>query len=229
MNQFEIIAEVRERQGKGASRRLRRTGYIPAILYGGGKDPLSIQLEHNSVLKHTEHEAFYSHILTLKLPDGDEPVVLKDMQRHPFKTQVMHMDFLRINEDEQLTMRVPLHFINEDICVGVRTGGGVISHLMTELEIVCLPRALPEYIDVDVAELELNAALHLSDIVAPEGVEITALTRGGDPAQTVVSVQIPRAVVEPEVVEGEAIEGEVPEGVEPGEGGEEAESEDDGS
>ena len=219
MNQFEIIAEARDRQGKGASRRLRHADYVPAILYGAGKDPVCLQLEHNNVLKHTELEAFYSHILTLILPNGSERVVLKDMQRHPHKSQIMHMDFLRVDENEQLTMRVPLHFINEDVCVGVKTGGGVISHLVTELEIVCLPRDLPEYIDVDVAALELGAALHLSDISVPAGVQIASLIQGGDPAQSVVSVQIPRAIVEPEEGEGEAEEGEIVEGVEPEEEG----------
>lgn len=223
MNQFEISAEARERKGKGASRRLRRTGYVPAILYGAGKDPVTLQLEQNDVHKHTELEAFYSHILTLKMPSGAERVVLKDMQRHPFKAQVMHMDFLRINENEKLTMRVPLHFINEDTCVGVKTGGGVISHLITELEILCLPRDLPEYIEVDVGALDLGDAIHLGEITVPEGVEVAALVQGGDEGQSVVSVQIPRAIVEPEEVEGELLEGEEAAGGEPvaGEGDEE--------
>jgi len=205
MEQFEIVAAQRDDKGKGASRRLRRTGYIPGILYGAGKDPVSIQLEHNDVLKHTDVEAFYSHILTLKLPDSSERVVLKDMQRHPFRAQVMHMDFLRIDENEKLTMRVPLHFINEENCVGVKTGGGVISHLMTELEILCLPRDLPEYIEIDVEHLDLGDAIHLSEVTVPEGVEIVSLAHGGDAAQSVVSVQVPRAVIEPEPgVEDEA-------------------------
>jgi large subunit ribosomal protein L25 len=205
MEQFEIVAAQRDDKGKGASRRLRRTGYIPGILYGAGKDPVSIQLEHNDVLKHTDVEAFYSHILTLKLPDSSERVVLKDMQRHPFRAQVMHMDFLRIDENEKLTMRVPLHFINEENCVGVKTGGGVISHLMTELEILCLPRDLPEYIEIDVEHLDLGDAIHLSEVTVPEGVEIASLAHGGDAAQSVVSVQVPRAVIEPEPgVEDEA-------------------------
>jgi large subunit ribosomal protein L25 len=229
MNQFEIAAEARDVKGKGASRRLRRAGYVPGILYGAGKDPVNIQLEHDDVVKHTELEAFYSHILTLKLPEGSERVVLKDMQRHPFRAQVMHMDFLRIAENEQLTMRVPLHFINESACVGVRTGGGVIYHLMTELEIVCLPRDLPEYIEVDVAELELGAALHLSDISVPEGVEIASLNQGGDPGQPIVSVQIPRVEVEPEELEEEEVEGELGETPEATEGDAEAAPSDDDS
>ena len=198
MEQFEIVAALRDDKGKGASRRLRRTGYVPGILYGSDKDPVSIQLEHNDVLKHTELEAFYSHILTLKLPSGSERVVLKDMQRHPYKAQVMHMDFLRVRENEMLTMRVPLHFINEETCVGVKDHGGVVSHLMTELEILCLPRDLPEYIEVDVVELDVGDSLHLSDLKIPEGVEIAALASGGDAAQPVVSVQVPRVAAEPE-------------------------------
>ena len=228
MNQFEIAASERADKGKGASRRLRRAGMVPGILYGAGKDPLSIQLEHNSMVKATETEAFYSHILTMKLPTGDERVVLKDLQRHPHKSQIMHMDFLRIDENEELTMRVPLHFVNEDKCIGVKNSGGVISRLMTELEINCLPRNLPEYIEIDVASLDVGDAVHLSDITVPEGVEIAALASGGDAGQTVVSVQIPRAVVEPEdVEEGEVAEGEPIEGEAPPEEPEEGTSEDD--
>lgn len=206
MEDFAIVAALRDDKGKGASRRLRRTGYVPGILYGADKDPVSIQLEHNDVLKHTELEAFYSHILTLKLPSGSERVVLKDMQRHPYKAQVMHMDFLRVSENEMLTMRVPLHFVNEEKCVGVKDHGGVVSHLITELEILCLPRDLPEYIEVDVLELDIGDAVHLSDLKVPEGVEIAALASGGDPAQPVVSVQVPRVVAEPEEGDDEAEE-----------------------
>ena len=209
MEQFEIVAALRDDKGKGASRRLRRTGYVPGILYGSDKDPVSIQLEHNDVLKHTELEAFYSHILTLKLPNGSERVVLKDMQRHPYKAQVMHMDFLRVRENEVLTMRVPLHFINEETCVGVKDHGGVVSHLMTELEILCLPRDLPEYIEVDVIGLDVGDSLHLSDLKIPEGVEIAMLASGGDSAQPVVSVQVPRVAAEPE--EGDEADDDAPE------------------
>lgn len=209
MEDFAIVAAPRDDKGKGASRRLRRTGYVPGILYGADKDPVSIQLEHNDVLKHTELEAFYSHILTLKLPTGSERVVLKDMQRHPYKAQVMHMDFLRVSENEMLTMRVPLHFTNEEKCVGVKDHGGVVSHLMTELEILCLPRNLPEYIEVDILALDVGDSLHLSDLKVPEGVEIAALASGGDPAQPVVSVQVPRVAAEPEEGDDEG-DGEAP-------------------
>ena len=203
MNQFEISADARELKGKGASRRLRRTGFIPGILYGAGKDPVNIQLEHNSVVKHTEVEAFYSHILTLQLPSGDERVVLKDMQRHPYRELILHMDFLRVDESEKLAMRVPLHFVNEEACAGVKAGG-VVSHVLTELDILCLPRDLPEYIEIDVGGLDLGDSIHLSDVSVPSGVEIAALIHGGDDAQSVVSVQMPRVVVEPEPSESEA-------------------------
>ena len=203
MEDFEIVAQARERKGKGASRRLRRTGYIPGILYGANKDPVNIQLEHNDVIKHTDLEAFYSHVLTLKLPSGGERVVLKDMQRHPYKAQVLHMDFLRVDENEKLAMRVPFHFINEDTCLGVKAGG-VLSHVMTEIDILCLPRDLPEYIEVDVEHLELGDSLHLSDLTIPTGVEIAALAHGGDDAQSVVSVQVPRVIAEPEETSAEA-------------------------
>ncbi|MFT4581349.1 MAG: large subunit ribosomal protein L25 [Gammaproteobacteria bacterium] len=191
MEQFEITAEARELKGKGASRRLRHTGYIPAIVYGAGQEPVNIQLEHNDVIKHTEHEAFYSHILSLKLPTGTERVVLKDMQRHPYKALVLHMDFLRVNEKEKLTMRVPLHFINEETSLGVKSGG-VVSHVITELEVLCFPRDLPEYIEVDVANMNLGDTLHLSDITVPSGVEIASLLHGGDDALPVVSIQLPK-------------------------------------
>ena len=225
MNQFEISADARELKGKGASRRLRRTGFIPGILYGAGKDPVNIQLEHNSVVKHTEVEAFYSHILTLQLPSGDERVVLKDMQRHPYRELILHMDFLRVDESEKLAMRVPLHFINEEACAGVKAGG-VVSHVLTELDILCLPRDLPEYIEINVGGLDLGDSIHLSDVSVPSGVEIAALVYGGDDAQSVVSVQMPRVVIEPEPGESEAAA--VSEGEGEGEGeGEEAASDSD--
>lgn len=211
MEQFEIVVATRDVKGKGASRRLRRNGYVPGILYGSGKSPVNIQLDHNYVMKLADVEAFYSRILTLSLPTGNERVVLKDMQRHPHKARIMHIDFLRINENEELTMRIPLHFINEDICDGVKTGGGVITHVITELEILCLPRDLPEYIEVDVEALKLGESLHLSDITVPEGVQIAALVHGGDPGQSIVSVQQPRIVLEPQELEEALAEGEIDE------------------
>lgn len=203
MEVFEINANLRDVQGKGASRRLRRAGLVPAVVYGGGEDPVNIQLEHNDVLLHTNHEAFYSHILSLIVDGKPQRVVVRDMQRHPYKHLISHIDFQRINENQALTMRVPLHYINEEQCVGVKTGGGIISHLITELEISCLPKDLPEYIEVDVLELEIGEALHLSDLKVPDGVEIAALLHGGDPTQPVVSVHAPRVEVEETPVDGD--------------------------
>ncbi|MDE0841022.1 MAG: 50S ribosomal protein L25/general stress protein Ctc [Porticoccaceae bacterium] len=178
---FTLNAKGREVSGKGASRRLRRlAGEIPGIVYGGKKDPQSITLVHKDVLKALENEAFYSHIVRLDIDGKSQDVVLKDLQRHPAKTAILHMDFLRISKTTALTIRVPLHFINEDACVGVKQDGGIISHTMSELEIQCLPKDLPEYIEVDVAALALGETLHISDIKLPLGVESVALNHGSD-------------------------------------------------
>ncbi|MDA9372364.1 50S ribosomal protein L25/general stress protein Ctc [Porticoccaceae bacterium] len=178
---FTLHAKGREVSGKGASRRLRRlAGEIPAIVYGGKKDPQSLTLIHKDVLKALENEAYYSHIITLDVDGKSQDVVLKDVQRHPAKTAILHLDFLRINKTTALTIRVPLHFINEDNCVGVKKEGGIISHTMSELEVQCLPKDLPEFIDVDVSELALGSTLHISDIKLPKGVESVALSHGSD-------------------------------------------------
>ena len=145
-----------------------------------------------------EHEAFFSHILTIKVNGSSERVVLKDLQRHPYKASLLHIDFQRVSESEELTMRIPLHFVNEDKCPGVKTGGGVISHIMTEVEINCLPKDLPEYIEVDLISLEVGDSIHLGDLKMPAGVVITALQHGGDPSLPVLSVHVPRVVEEPE-------------------------------
>ncbi|MGQ0658535.1 MAG: 50S ribosomal protein L25/general stress protein Ctc [Chromatiales bacterium] len=191
MQQFEVNAEKRVAQGKGASRRLRRAGKAPGILYGAGKAPLPIQVSNNDMLLHLEHEAFYSHILTLKLDGAAERVVLKALQRHPFKPIIMHVDLLRVDEAKKLHMRVPLHFVNEGTCVGVKTGGGVLSHLSSELEITCLPKHLPEYIEVDVGSMNVGDTLHVSDLALPSGVEAA-----GDAGQGVISCHIPKVVTE---------------------------------
>ncbi len=198
MEQFEIIAEPREDMGKGASRRLRREGKVPGVVYGAQKDANSIMMSQNEIMHHLENEAFYSHILTLQVGKKKEKVVLKDLQRHPYKPVVLHVDLQRIDENVKLTMRVPLHFVNEDRCIGVKQDGGVVSHVMTDLEIICLPKDLPEYIEVDLAEVNVGEGIHLSDLKMPEGVEIAALIHGGDAAQTVATVHIPKIVIEVE-------------------------------
>jgi large subunit ribosomal protein L25 len=178
---FTLHAKGREVSGKGASRRLRRlTGEVPAIVYGGKKDAQSITLIHKDVIKALENEAFYSHIISLDVDGKSEDVIVKDVQRHPAKTAILHLDFLRISKTTALTIRVPLHFINEDSCIGVKKEGGIISHTMSELEVQCLPKDLPEYIEVDVSELALGSTLHISDITLPKGVESVALSHGSD-------------------------------------------------
>lgn len=198
MQSFEINAEPREDVGKGASRRLRKAGKVPGIIYGTKKDAVMISMDQNKLGNQLEHEAFYSHILTLNLDKGSEQVVLKDLQRHPYKRQILHVDFQRIDAKQKLTMRVPLHFINEGTSVGVKQGGGVVSHVMTDLEISCLPKDLPEYIEVDLLEVNVGEAVHLSDLKLPEGVEIYSLLHGGDASASVASIHLPKAVEEVE-------------------------------
>lgn len=188
---FELQAEPRAEQGKGASRRLRRAGKLPAIVYGAGKEPVSITLDHNTVWLSQQHEAFYSHILTVKLGGRSERVILRDMQRHPVKPLIMHIDLQRVLENELLRVHVPLHFLNEDNCVGVKTEGGMISHQAVEVEVECLPKDLPEYIEVDVGPLHVGDSLHLSQISLPAGISLVALSHDHD--LPVVSVLKTRA------------------------------------
>ncbi len=193
---FSINAETRTDTGKGASRRLRHADLTPAIVYGGGADAVSITLKHNEVLQHVEHEAFFSHILDLNLDGKVQKVVLRDMQRHPSKHIVMHMDFLRVSDKEALTMHVPLHFTGEDVAPGVKVGGGVVSHLVIEVEVSCLPKDLPEYIEVDMSKLELGDSVHLSDLTLPEGVSLVELSHGDDHDGAVASIHATRAALE---------------------------------
>ena len=193
MNNFELVAEKREDVGKGASRRLRHAGKLPGIVYGAEKEPAMITLDHNAVMHSLDNEAFYSHILTLNIGKSSEKVVLKDLQRHPYKRLLMHIDLLRVNENEALTMRVPIHYINEEKAVGVKQSGGVISHVMTEIDVVCLPKDLPEYIQVDMLEVELDQTVHLSDLVLPEGVQLYSVLHGGDDTLPVAAIHSPKA------------------------------------
>ncbi len=192
---FEVNVELREDLGKGASRRLRRLeDRIPGIVYGAGKKPQPISVSHKEIIKHLEDEAFYSHILTLKAGKKTEKVILKDLQRHPFKPKVTHADFMRISATQKLQTSVPLHFINEENCPGVKAGG-VVNHSYTTVEVSCLPKNLPEYIEVDMANAEMDAIIHLSDIVLPKGVEIVELSHGEDHDQAVATIHKTRAAV----------------------------------
>jgi large subunit ribosomal protein L25 len=193
---FELRAEVRTDAGKGASRRLRHQGKVPAILYGAGEPPLMLLLEHNPVMHSLENEAFYSHVLSVNIGGKSVRAVLKDLQRHPYRALIMHLDLQRVSETEKLRMTVPLHFLGQEVAPGVKLGGGIIVHMLTEVEVSCLPKDLPEYLEVDVSHLNLNETLHLSNIRLPSGVEIIELTHGAEHDQPVVSVHVPRAAVE---------------------------------
>jgi len=201
---FEVQAETRDDMGKGASRRLRRAGQVPAIIYGAHKESTMITLDHNELIKHLEHEAFYSHVLDLKLGKKKEKVVLKDLQRHPSKPFILHVDFQRVSAKEKLRMHVPLHFMNEETAPGVKQGGRV-SHTLTDIEVNCLPKDLPEYIEVDMAEIEIGQVIHLSELALPKGVEIPALAQGAGQDAVVVSIHSGKIAEEEE--EEEAGEG----------------------
>jgi len=201
----EIPAESRRDEGKGASRRLRRTGKVPAILYGNDQAPESIQLDHNTAWLAAQNEWFYSAILDLKLDGKTQCVLLRDLQRHPFRAQLLHLDFQRIDENKPIRLRVPLHFLNQEKSPAGKTSGVLISHALTDIEISCLPKDLPEFIAVDLAELKVGDIVHLSDLKLPPGVEIPELRLGKEHDAAVVTAQELKEEVEAApVVEGEA-------------------------
>lgn len=211
---FELEATVREDIGKGASRRLRHTNKVPAVVYGADKKAVSLTLDHNKVVTALSHEAFYSHILTLKVGGKSEQVILKDLQRDPAKPRIHHMDFLRISANQKLHMHIPLHFVGDDKAPGV-SEGGVVYHAMNDVEVSCLPANLPEFLEVDTSKLKLDETLHLSDIKLPKGVELVALSHGVEGHDLpVVSIHKPRIIEEEpleateETAEGETAEGE---------------------
>jgi large subunit ribosomal protein L25 len=185
---FNVTAETRKDVGKGASRRLRHAGRIPGVIYGAGKEAVALTMNHDDILHHLEHEAFYSHILNVSVDGKVQKAVLKDVQRHPSKAKIMHVDFLRVSEKDKIHMQVPLHFINEEVAPGVKIGAGLVSHLMSSVDIVCLAKDLPEYLEVDLGNLNTGESLHLSDIKLPDGVEIPALAQGPDHDLPVASI-----------------------------------------
>jgi large subunit ribosomal protein L25 len=196
---FNITAEVRSDLGKGASRRLRHEGKVPAVLYGGDKEPVSLTLDHNDLFHHLENEAFYSHILNIDVAGSKEKAVLKDLQRHPAKPIILHADFMRVSEKDKLKMHVPLHFTNEELAPGVKIGG-VVTHNITEVEVQCLPKDLPEFLEVDLSGLEIEQILHLTDIKLPKGVELVELLHGEEHNQAIAAIHKTRA--SKEAVEG---------------------------
>ncbi|ARU55262.1 MAG: 50S ribosomal protein L25/general stress protein Ctc [Pseudomonadales bacterium] len=192
-NEYVVEAELRADKGKGASRRLRRLeNKVPAILYGENKEPVMLSLALNKIMQSLNNEGFYSHILTINYDGKSESAILKDLQRHPASNDVTHADFLRVSKDHAIHVNVPLHFINEAACAGVKTGGGVISHQMTEVEVICLPGDLPEFIEVDMTDVEAEQIVHLTDLTVPAGVTIAALQQGEDHDLPVVSVHKPK-------------------------------------
>ena len=171
-----LNAELRSDSGKGASRRLRHQGMVPAIVYGGERDPAMISIAHNEFIHELENEAIYTQVIELRVGDKKQEVILRDLQRHPYKNKVLHADFFRIDQNKPIKVVVPVHVANADTCVGVKTDGGMMTQLVTEIEIISLPKDLPEYIEVDAANLHLGETLHLTDIRLPEGVQIVALS-----------------------------------------------------
>jgi large subunit ribosomal protein L25 len=207
MAKFEVAAEPRSEQGTGASRRLRKVGKVPGILYGAGKEPAKILLDHNAILRQLQNEAFHSSILTVKLGADSDQAVLRDWQMHPWKPQVVHVDLQRVSATEKIHMRVPLHFLGADIAPGVKLQGGIVSHIFNELDITCLPKDLPEFLAVDLSAMSIGDSVHLSDIKLPEGVAITSLAHGGDNLAVAAIVAIKEEVEEKPVaavVEGAA-------------------------
>ena len=204
---FTINAKSREDTGKGASRRLRRlTGEVPAIIYGGKKDAEKISILHKDITKALENDAVYSSIISVSIDGKAEDTIIKDIQRHPAKQIILHMDFLRVSKTTKLQTRVPLNFINEDTCIGVKLGGGLIAHTMTDIEVSCLPKDLPEAIDVDMAEVDVGQIVHLSDLTLPDGVESVSLSQGADYDLTVATVNKQKAVEIDEPSESESTE-----------------------
>ena len=204
-NQYEVTADARSGVGRGASRRLRYDNQVPAILYGAEKAPEMMSLNHHHVLKMLENEGFYSHILTIHLEGKKQQAVLKDVQRHPFKPRILHMDFLRINPKEKITMQVPLHFKGEELSEGIKQGA-VFAHMTSSVEVRCLPSNLPEFIEVDVSKLEVDQTIHLSELKLPKDVELMAFAHGHAEAHDtgVVKLHIPRVVEEEPAVEAAA-------------------------
>ena len=185
-----IQASKREGQGTGASRRLRRAGSVPGVVYGAGKEAIPVQFDHKALFLQFRHEAFHASILTLDLEGSKEQVLLRDYQLHPVRNTIQHIDFQRVSATEKIHVKVPFHFINEDVAPGVKLGGGLVGHILTEADVSCLPKDLPEFIEVDLANLEVGHSIHLSEIKVPAGVEFVQLAHGNDAA--VASIAKPR-------------------------------------
>lgn len=190
---IEVVAYPRTQQGTGASRRLRASGRVPGVIYGASQPAVPVELDHNALARHLKLEAFHASILDLSVEGARERVLLRDFQMHPWKQQVLHVDFQRVDPNRKIHMRVPLHFMNQEMSEGVKLGGGVLSHIMNDLDVQCLPDALPEYIEVDVGNLKVGETLHVQDLALPPGVELTSKLKADNPS--VATIQVPRGTV----------------------------------
>ncbi len=206
---FKVQAELRDDTGKGASRRLRHQNLIPAIVYGAGKEPRTVSVQHHKVLKFLEDEAFFTSILELSTAGGKrQKVILRDMQRHPAKPRIMHMDFQRVDDNEILHMQIPLHFLNEESCPASKTAGVIVSHNMTDVEVACLPADLPEFIEIDIENFKDGDIIRLSDINLPKGVTLTAFSHGDEKEHDEVVLSTTHVVAIAEETTAEATETE---------------------
>jgi len=207
---IEVTAFPRAHQGSGANRRLRITGRVPGIIYGAGKSAQNVEVDHHSLLRQLKREPFHASILDLTLDGETMQVLLRDYQMHPWKQEMLHVDFQRVDKNRKIRMEIPLHFVNADICPGVKTSGGVVQHTRNELEIQCLPDDLPQFIEVDLVNMELNDTLHVNELVMPQGVEPVSKLKHENPA--VVSVHVPKEIVIEEEAAAPVTEiiGEVP-------------------
>jgi large subunit ribosomal protein L25 len=204
--QIEVNAQVRTLQGTGASRRLRRDGKVPGIVYGGKDQPLVIELDHNELMLQLRKEAMHSSILSLNLGGQKQQVLLRAVNMHPWRQQVQHVDFQRVLADQKIHMKVPLHFVNEELAAAVKLGGALVSHVLNELDVTCLPADLPEFIEVDLRDIQIGQTIHLSDLKLPKGVE--AVQKAENPA--VAAAQLPRAAAAEETVEAAPAAAAVP-------------------
>ena len=206
-----VTAFPRTKQGTGASRRLRTSGRVPGIVYGAGQAAQNVEFDHAAMLRHLKLEAFHASILDLTVDGVTTPALLRDFQMHPFRPMVLHVDMQRVDKNQKIHMRIPLHFVNADICVGVKVGGGAVQHIMTEIDIQCLPDDLPEYVEVDVKDLQLHHSLHINDLKLPKGVEPIARLKNENPG--VVTVQLVKEAVseEAEAAKVTEITGQKPE------------------
>jgi large subunit ribosomal protein L25 len=207
---IEVTAFPRTKQGTGASRRLRGSGRVPGVIYGADKPAQAIELDQNALLRHLKMEVFHASILDMTVDGSKEQVLLRDFQMHPWKPIALHVDFQRVDKNKKIHMKVPLHFVNGDICPGVKEGGGVAQHIMNEIDIQCLPDDLPEYIEIDLKAMQLGDSIHVRELALPKGVEAISKLKHDNPA--VVTVQVPKVIVIEEEVAAPVTEiiGEVP-------------------